>query len=184
MISFKMKDYNICKIAEGADFLNQYETQNYEIVGLKLEGRPHIRIVIPADGHVKTNKVTQLFNNNKINPKGYVCEIVKNDDLKNKIVICLRKDVREDVRVAKKLIQTIIFLMEGRLYIPKGFKLNLGSKIKPYKKKKLVVKKLLSLELQLPDNIPVRPEVSLTLADALRVNEFVCDDRDGSRRIR
>lgn len=138
-------DINMNRICEGMDkHLVHFKMKEYYIFGLQQNDRPHVRLSPPCP-----KSLAGLFERS-----GYILEIRDtahkycsdcdenhstgnchcsegyckfcNPDV---VAIGLRRDVRNDITVCRKLIKTVIFAVENKLVVENNAKLNLGRRV-------------------------------------------------------
>ena len=129
MISFNQDDDNLIQIQRLTNFTNNLFVNNYRIYGLKNEDNSHLLLEYnPNIVAISTDKfdfLTYLFNHNKIDAK---FEIL--NEGRDKIYIGLRRDLRDFPEFCAKLLQTIIYYLEGELKIRKNGKIPKIPKLK------------------------------------------------------
>ena len=138
-------DLHLSEICENINIVG-YKMRDYYIYGLQMESRPHVRITPRASPSLK-----KLFASSP-----YVLEVKEvrtrycgECDTEHTSTTCccngargcgvcddkvisigLRLDIRQNIKVANKLIKTIIFAMENKLILGKQSKLNLGKSVR------------------------------------------------------
>jgi hypothetical protein len=140
-------DVNLDKICVDINkYISSYKMKSYFIYGLQGQERPHVRVA-PA----VTPVLVDLFKQSKYlletkevaerycadcDTKHWHGECCCDTDLgcelchENNITIGIRRDIRGNVPVARKLIKTIIFGLEDKLVIAPSSKLNLGRRVR------------------------------------------------------
>mgnify|MGYP001596491294 CR=1 FL=1 len=122
MLVFNKKDENLPQIEQIIKIDGNLLRYNYRIYGLKNENNPSLLLEYnPNIVGISTDKfdfLTHLFNRNKIETS---FEILNEE--KDKIYIGLRRDLRDFPEFCVKLLQTIIYYLEGNLKIRKNSKI-------------------------------------------------------------
>lgn len=148
-------DANLDKICIDINkYISSYKMKNYFIYGLQGQERPHVRVapkVTPvlqelfkqSNYLLDTKEVAERYcadcdtkhwhgecccNNDR------GCELCQEDN----ITIGLRRDIRSNVIMSRKLIKTVIFGLEDKLILSPTSKLNLGRRVR----KKMIVPKM------------------------------------------
>lgn len=150
-------DVNLDKICLDINkYISNYKMKNYFIYGLQGQERPHVRIapkitpvLVDLFGQSKylleTKEVaerycagcdTKHWHGECCCDTAIGCELCLEDN----ITIGIRRDIRGNIPVARKLIKTIIFGLEDKLVIEPSSKLNFGRRVRrkmimPRKKK-------------------------------------------------
>ncbi len=141
------EDVNLNRICKDLNKgVSRFKMRDYHIYGLRQEDRPHVRISPECPLQLKV-----LFLKS-----GYKLEVVEENQRyhascdanhsvgdcccgvdggcdycnPNTINIGLRRDVRSDSKIARKLIKTIIFAVEGKLVLEAKSKLSLGRRVR------------------------------------------------------
>jgi hypothetical protein len=123
MIEFNEKDYNLKKIRIDSKLFNLLTTYSYRVYGLLQENNPPVLIefnsnVVDDKFNEKLKIIDKFFEENQIK-----C-ISEDSEDGNKIFIGLRKDIRKHVILCSSILQTIVYGLENRLVIKKGFKID------------------------------------------------------------
>jgi len=125
-------------------YISNYRMRNYYIYGLQQDNRPHVAVAPYASPllidlfkrsnytlEVKEKALRYCDNCDTSHSLGDCCCDSKCGlcDRRN-ITIGLRRDVRSSPAIARKLVKTIIFSLEGKLVAPPTVKLNLGRHVR------------------------------------------------------
>jgi len=141
MISFTEDDFNLDRIINrDIRKYDMFDMGDYHIFGLKTIDRPHVRILIDEEDR-RSNQLKEIFTHS-----GYSLEIYPDPDSSN-ISIGLRRDIRKNVSLSRKLIKMVILSFEGKLVWDKKKKFNLGKIEKKQAKKKEKKEKVPKLDL-------------------------------------
>ena len=117
MITFNKEDYNLPEIEKQCKFEGKMK-HSYEIFGACQEENPPIGIRYNVDKHRQHDVEEDLkcfFRHNGI-------DVEMEHHNKENFLICLRKDIRENVLLASSLLQTIIYTLEGKLELDTDYK--------------------------------------------------------------
>ena len=129
MLAFNKKDEHLPQIEQIIKINGNLLRYNYRIYGLKNEDNPSLLLEYnPNIVAISTDKfdfLTHLFNHSKIDAK---FEILNEE--RDKIYIGLRRDLRDFPEFCAKLLQTIIYYLEGELKIRKNGKIPKIPKLK------------------------------------------------------
>ena len=121
MLSFTEDDYDLDYICTG--LFDEFKLgHNYHVFGLKQRNRPHVRIL--TSNAVFTIQLMSLFSRSDL-----ALDVLQNRT-ENRLSIGLRRDIRKNISLSRKLIKTIIYSIEGKLKAKRSFKISLGRKIK------------------------------------------------------
>lgn len=155
MITYNLKDNNIPQIQQITKINGDLLKYNYRIYGLKNEDNPSLLLEYnPNIVLISTDKfdfLTHLFNRNKVETS---FEILNEE--RDKIYIGLRRDLREFPEFCSKLLQTIIYYLEGNLKIRKNSKI---PKI-PKLEKKVEEQKVTEIPILHREETVVLPRIS------------------------
>jgi hypothetical protein len=119
MIEFAEGDYNMSKIQAECKFGDIKTKKNFRIFGLSQEDNPPIGIRYNMD----KSKVSEVEEELRgwFKESGLILDFEhQNDEL---FSIGLRKDIRENIKLASSLLKTIIFYFDGQLELEEGFKI-------------------------------------------------------------
>lgn len=129
MLAFNKKDEHLPQIEQIIKINGNLLRYNYRIYGLKNEDNPSLLLEYnPNIVGISTNRfdfLTLLFNRNKIETN---FELLNEE--KDKVYIGLRRDLRDFPEFCAKLLQTIIYYLEGELKIRKNGKIPKIPKLK------------------------------------------------------
>lgn len=117
MITWTEDDYNLNKICKDINkYISEYKMSRYHIYGLQNTNRPHVRI------HAANKQLEELFKRS-----GYTLEVGKPVDADdNVIAIGIRFDVRQNIKITRQLIKTIVLAFENKLVTTNSSTLLLG----------------------------------------------------------
>ena len=129
MLAFNKKDEHLPQIEQIIKINGDLLRFNYRIYCLKNEDNPSLLLEYnPNIVGISTNRfdfLTLLFNRNKIETN---FELLNEE--KDKVYIGLRRDLRDFPEFCAKLLQTIIYYLEGELKIRKNGKIPKIPKLK------------------------------------------------------
>lgn len=152
MFTYSEADYNLEKICGSLNskYLANFKTYKYRVYGLRTAGRPHVVLTFPTKE--KLVQIHELFRvsgyrlNIEVSDTVYCPDCEADHDPGNchcggnihSCVFCsgvtcsigLRRDVRASVKVAQKLIKTIMFSVESKLLLNNNSRLFLGRNVK------------------------------------------------------
>jgi hypothetical protein len=125
MIQFNDKDYFMPSIKAEAKLATLAVQKAYRIYGLKNDGNPPLlfrfnQSMIPEDRMAMVAHILEM--------NGIEADFINEDD--KGLSIGIRRDVREHVLFTSALLQTIIYYIEGRLELPKDFRIPYDKKFK------------------------------------------------------
>lgn len=125
MIHFNKKDYFMPSIEAEAKMKTLAVQKHYRVFGLKGENNPPLllrfnRQTIPEDRMAMLAHV--------LKKSGLEVECYRDYD--KGLAIGIRRDVREEVLYSAALLQTIIYYIEGRIDLPKSFRIPSDKKFK------------------------------------------------------
>lgn len=131
MITFNNNDYFIPSIRAEAKFHNLVVQKNFRVFGLRQEDNPPLLIRYGRDSiqEPKMANLHHVFKKSDFDADFY-------RDYPKGVSIGLRRDVRENVQFASALLQTIIYYIEGKIDVPKTFRI---PTIKKFKRNGVVV---------------------------------------------
>lgn len=120
MIDFNLKDYALKEICHEGKLGNLGTQYEYRVYGLKQSGNPMVLIEYPE--HIQLSEpilgqISIFFAKNNIEVKRAYIESEAST-----VYLGLRKDIREHVVLCAAILQTIIYSLEGRLKLKRGFK--------------------------------------------------------------
>lgn len=120
MISYNMNDFNMGEISSLNSGFNYLETKlSYYVYGLTQSDNPTV-VISPTDtSKPSQEKIGQMIK--WLETQGLSAE--REWDDRQTVRIGLRKDVRNNPKVAAALIRTMVAFFEGALTLKKGFKI-------------------------------------------------------------
>jgi len=125
MIQINEKDYFMPSIKAEAKFSTLAVQKQYRVFGLKNENNPPLllrfnRSTIPED---RVSVLSHVFKQSGLEVDCY-------RDYDKGMAIGIRRDVREHVLYSSAILQTIIYYLEGRIELPKNFRIPYDKKFK------------------------------------------------------
>jgi hypothetical protein len=120
MIEFNQKDINLVNIQNATGLLKVKLTGDYRVYGLKNADNPAVLLEydpeLISDKDVKS--LTGFFVGNGID---FVAQTIK--DGKKKSYLGLRHDLRQEIDLSVAIINTIVYLLEGKMKVSKEDKI-------------------------------------------------------------
>ncbi len=116
MIEFSKKDDGMDAIQAAGDFkkLNEHRLNNhFRVYGLQQKGNPPILLEYPQGYQLKREQVEVLFN--FFNNNGIKFKVGTFRDGKNQVYIGLRRDVRDNPKLCRAIVETIVYQLEDKL---------------------------------------------------------------------
>ena len=127
MITFDTQYDNVEAIGQAAKMANVKTKRNYNIVGLAQEESPPVGFHYNMDKFKSSEieeELREFFKNS-----GLAIEFDHNPEIEG-IMIGLRRDIRDNIKLSVALIKTIIYTLEGQLELDNQFKIDGINKFK------------------------------------------------------
>ncbi len=126
-ITYTEDDFDLPKILDKNNYLDGFNIKyTYHIFGLRRNNRPHVRLITRNPAY--TMQLMSLFHRSNLS-----LDVVKDTTERtvDRVNIGIRRDIRHNTAMTRKLIKTIIYSLEGKLTLGSKFKIDLGRRVKP-----------------------------------------------------